>query len=302
MNKRILVTGGSGMVGSELKLLLPNASFPTSQQLDLTSQKCVESYFSFNKFTHVVHLAAYVGSLHDNIRNRISYYDQNVLMNTILTKCAFENGVENFLGVLSTCIYPANNIEFPMKERELHNGMPHESLMSYAYAKRAHAVQLDNYRISKGVNYNYLIPCNLYGSPNVSHLDRQHFVNDLIMKIYKANRDKTDLILFGDGSPLRQFMHARDFARVISEFVNNDLHDSFNVAPDYNLSIFEYVNIALKALPVQNMEVVYDTSLPNGQFQKDVCCEKFSKYFGNFEFSRLEDGMMELYRSYEELL
>ena len=80
--------------------------------------------------------------------------------------------------------------------------------MSYAYAKRAHAVQLDNYKISKGVNYNYLIPCNLYGKPNIQHLDRQHFVNDLVMKIYYAEKHNNVLTLFGDGTPLRQFMHA----------------------------------------------------------------------------------------------
>jgi GDP-L-fucose synthase len=302
MKKKILVTGGSGMVGSELKLLLPNASFPTSQDLNLTSQKSVNSYLENNQFTHIIHLAAYVGSLHDNIKNRINYYDQNVLMNTILTKSAFESGIENFLGILSTCIYPASGVEFPMKEDDLHNGKPHESLMSYSYAKRAHAVQLDNYRLTHGINYNYLIPCNLYGKPKVAHLERQHFINDLVMKIYRAKRDKTDLTLFGDGTPLRQFMHAKDLARVIYKYVDGNMSASFNVAPEHNLAINEYVDIAMKTLQIKNMRVVYDTSQPNGQFRKDVCCNLFRHYFDSFEFSDLTDGVLELYQSYEKLL
>lgn len=298
----ILVTGGSGMVGSELQSILPEALYPTSRELDLLCQDSISNFFAKNKITHVVHLAAYVGSLHDNIRNRIDYFDKNILMNTMVTQAAYLNGVRNFLGILSTCIFPDQVAEFPISESKLHEGKPHDSLMSYAYAKRAHAVQLDNYKISKSVNYNYLIPCNLYGIPNIHHLDRQHFVNDLVMKIYEAEQNKGVVKLFGDGAPLRQFMHARDLAAVIREYIHAGLNVSMNVAPSENISIKSYVEIALQSLDLKHLPVVYDPSLPNGQLRKDVCNQRFYSHFPDFQFTSLHDGVRELYNSYRSLL
>ena len=79
---KILITGGSGMVGRSLKELIPNAYTPTSKELDLTNSESVKEYFNDNKFDYVIHLAAYVGSLHDNIENSTQYFDNNILMNT----------------------------------------------------------------------------------------------------------------------------------------------------------------------------------------------------------------------------
>lgn len=299
---KILVTGGSGMVGRELQSILPEALYPTSTQLDLLSQDSIKSFFAKNKISHVIHLAAHVGSLHDNIRNRINYFDKNILMNTLITQIAYENGVHNFLGILSTCIYPDNVDRFPIAENLLHEGKPHESLMSYAYAKRAHAVQLDNYRIAEGLNYNYLIPCNLYGKPKLGHLDRQHFLNDLVMKIHKAEQNDKSVRLFGDGTPLRQFMHARDLAQVIKRYINLNLSVSMNVAPSLNICIKDYVAIALKSLGLSDLKVVYDQSLPNGQHRKDVCNKRFLKFFDDFEFTDLDQGIRELYQQYRALL
>ena len=289
------------MVGRYLKKLLPEAITPSSKELDLTNSENVKSYFEDNKFDYVIHLAAYVGSLHDNIENRTKYFDQNILMNTLITKYAYESGVKNFLGILSTCIYPDNITNFPIKESQLHEGAPHHDLMSYAYAKRSHAVQLSAYKETFGVNYNYLIPCNLYGIVSESHEKRSHFVNDLIFKIIDAQKNKKDYItLFGDGTPLRQFMHASDFAKIIFLYVVQKCNTSFNVAPDMNMSV---ENIALNALLACHngtiLTIKYDDSKPNGQYRKDVDTSLFREQIKDFEFRTLMSGIQEIYEHYK---
>lgn len=293
---KILVTGGSGMVGRELQKLLPAAHYPSSSELDLLDPTTVRKYLAANKFDYVIHLAAYVGSLHDNIDNRTLYFDQNILMNTIITKYAFEAGVENFLGMLSTCIYPDNATVFPMLEESLHYGAPHPDLMSYAYAKRSHAVQIDAYKQSYGVNYNYLIPCNLYGVVQAAHRGRSHFVNDLIFKIIEGKSMGHDHItLFGDGTPLRQFMYAGDLAKIIETYVNAACTQSFNVAPKVNLSVNDIALMALDACDAAHMKIFFDASKPNGQLRKDVDTTKFQKNIPGFKFVDLHKGMKQIY-------
>jgi len=297
---RILITGSSGMVGKYLKKLLPEAITPTSKELDLTNSENVKSYFYNNKFDYVIHLAAYVGSLHDNIENRTKYFDQNILINTLVTKFAYESGVKNFLGILSTCIYPDNINNFPIKESQLHKGAPHYDLMSYAYAKRSHAVQLNAYKETFNVNYNYLIPCNLYGVVSKSHEKRSHFINDLIFKIIDAEKEQNNFItLFGDGTPLRQFMHASDLADIIFLYIHKNCNDSFNVAPNINMSIEQIANIALSVCNNKDISIKYDKSKPNGQYRKDVDTSIFKKNIKDFNFKPLSKGIKEIYDIYK---
>ena len=220
-------------------------------------------------------------------------------MNTILTKYSYESGVKNFLGILSTCIYPDNINEFPINEDKLHDGSPHIDLMSYAYAKRSHAVQLEAYKQSFNIKYNYLIPCNLYGIVSKAHEDRSHFINDLIFKIIKSKKHDADCItLFGDGSPLRQFMHASDFAEIINIYINNGINASFNVAPNINMSVNQMAIEALKACNATNLSINYDDSKPNGQYRKDVSTKRMESYIKNYEFTELKDGIKEIHAYY----
>lgn len=296
---KVLITGGNGMVGRNLRKLMPDAFAPSSSELDLMNASAVKQYMNDNKFDTVIHLAAYVGSLHDNIENRTKYFDNNILMNTIITKYAYESGVHNFLGVLSTCIYPDDCNEFPIKEIALHKGAPHADLMSYAYAKRSHAVQLDAYRESFGVNYNYLIPCNLYGIVDESHEGRSHFVNDLIFKIIRAKNENSSIFeLFGDGTPLRQFMHAEDFASVIYKYIDNNLSGSFNVAPDINLSVDNIARVALKTCDATDLKIQYSSAKTNGQLRKDVDTSLMKKAIPSVTFRSLEDGIRQVYDYY----
>ena len=182
----------------------------------------------------------------------------------------------------------------------MHSGPPHIALYGYAYAKRAHAVQIDTYKKQYNVDFSYLIPTNMYGKSK--HSDRMHFVNDLVVKIIRATRNHSDHItLFGDGTPLRQFISARDFARFISFYVDKGLAVNLNVSDRYNRSIDEMANIAVN-LYNPKLKIKYDESRPNGQYRKDVDVSKLEQFFPEFKFTSLNKGLTELFTYYEKIL
>ena len=134
----------------------------------------------------------------------------------------------------------------------------------------------------------------MYG--DVQHIGRAHFINDLVYKVHEAKKEKsTNIVLFGDGKPLRQFMFGGDFAKIISLYITKDVNISMNVAPNNNMSIHDMALIALKVLDFEECEIIYDDSLPNGQHRKDVSANDVETIFPNFEFTTLESGISLIY-------
>ena len=299
--KKILVTGGSGLVGNALKKILPDATYISSKNYDLTNQvDVIKAYEDINP-THVIHLAARVGGIFDNIYHPADYFEENVLMNTLMLKYAHINKVERFLGVLSSCIFPDVVENYPMKEYDLHLGPPTKTNFSYGMAKRALAVQIDACNEQYKTKYNYIIPCNLYGESDKDNEEKSHFVTALIKKIYLANKHNEDsIILYGDGTPLRQFMHANDVAEIIKIIINKNITDSFNLATKENISILDIAKIALKATNSEHLKIIFDKTKPNGQFRKDVDTTKLNELAPNYEFIKLEDGIREFYEAYKK--
>jgi len=286
-----IVTGGSGLLGSYLKQILPEAIYLSSSDYDLTKESHVKKMYEDFMPQTVIHLAAKVGGIIDNINNPADYFVENTLMNTLLVKYAYIYDVERFIGILSTCIYPDTCEEYPMKESFLHDGPPTETNFSYGYAKRNLAVQIDSYNKQYGTKYNYLIPCNLYGIGDKDDESKSHFVTALIKKIYDANTNGLDHInLFGTGTPLRQFMYAGDLALIIKEVLDNNIYESFNVATEEIYSINEIAKIAINATN-SKLNIVYDINKPDGQFRKDVSVEKMKRIFPNFKSTSLKDGI-----------
>lgn len=280
----IIVTGGTGLVGKTLKKILPDAVYLSSKDFDLTKEKDVVNMFQEFKPSRVIHLAARVGGILDNINKPAEYFTDNVLMNTLLLKYSYEFSVQRFTGILSTCIYPDEVSTYPLTEDMLHLGPPTPTNFSYGYAKRSLAVQIDSYNKQYKTNYNYLIPCNLFGIGDKDEIHNSHFVTALIKKIHDAKTSNRDYIeLFGDGTPLRQFMTATDFSRVIKFVIDHDIVDSFNVATEETLSIKEIAEIALEACDATHLKINWNTSMPNGQFRKDVSIEKLKSIYKDFK-------------------
>jgi GDP-L-fucose synthase len=294
---RILVTGGTGQVGKELKKILPNAVFVGSKDYDLTNCKAVSQMYKDIKPTTVIHSAAKVGGILDNIQHQVEYYAENVMMNTLVVDQALKNNVKNFIGILSTCAYPDIVDQYPMEEIMLHNGKPTITNFSYGIAKRGMAVHIDAIREKYSFNYCYLIPCNLYG-PYDKFDYRSHYVGALVSKIHEAKlKGKKKITLYGDGTPLRQFLYAKDLAVIISSMIEQDLYENLNIASEANISIDSIARIALDVLECSDFTIIYDNTKPNGQHRKDVCLNKFKKYFPDFLFTPLQDGIKNVYNS-----
>ena len=294
--QRVLCTGGSGMVGQSLKKIMPDAIYLSSKQCDLTEEKSVKAMLNYHEPDAIIHLAAKVGGIIDNINKPAEYYTDNVLMNTLLVENARKHGITRFIGILSTCIYPDIQDNYPMYEEELHDGPPTPTNFSYGYAKRSLAVQIDAYNKQYGTNYQYLIPCNLYGEFD-KYGDNSHFIAALIKKIHFAKKNGDDkIVLFGTGKPLRQFMHSDDLAKVIYSCLENDIYTNMNVATKENLSIKEMAEIALKACGAEGLTIQFDSTYPDGQFRKDVSINKLEKEIPEFKAIDLEDGIRKTYQ------
>ena len=294
MNK-ILVTGGSGLVGKYLQKILSDAIYLSSKDCDLRDQRQVYDLFETLKPTTVIHLAAKVGGIKDNIAKPAEYFEDNILMNTNLLKVSYEYGVKQFIGVLSTCIYPDKVDNYPMKEEDMFLGPPTPTNFSYGYAKRSLAVQIDAYNKQYGTEYNYLIPCNLYGEyDNFENESKMHFITALLHKIKNAKDNQIELL--GTGKPLRQFMYAGDFASIIKYVIEKNITHSFNVAPDFNYSIDEMAKIAIKATKPE-LTIKYSNPELDGQYRKDVDNSKLRSYIPDFEFTPLEEGLIKSYNN-----
>jgi len=300
MKNTTLITGGSGMVGQSLKKLLPDAIYISSKDFDLTKENDVIKMFDTYKPNKVVHLAAKVGGIIDNIENPYEYFVDNIRMNTFMVEHSFKNNVTQFIGILSTCIYPDTVENYPMKEEDLHLGPPTSTNFSYGYAKRCLAVQIDALNKQYGTKYQYLTPCNLYGeNDKMGH--NSHFVAALLGKIHQAVVDgKDEINLFGTGTPLRQFMHSDDLAWVIYECLTKEIYESFNVATEENLSIKEMSEISLETLGLKHIKLNFDITKPDGQYRKDVSITKLKDLLTNFKPLPFNKGIQKVYDKISE--
>ena len=289
---KILVTGGSGMVGRFYKEIEPNAIFLSSKDCDLTDIKQVTETWEKHMPDVVIHLAARVGGIIDNINHPAEYYEQNVLMNTNVLMASRKIGVKRLIAILSTCIYPDSVLLYPMPEHLLHEGPPTKTNFSYGYAKRSLAVHIDAYNQEYGTKYQYLIPCNLYGEYD-KYGENSHFVAALIKKIHKAKENnESELNLFCTGKPLRQFMYGGDLAYVIKYCLDNDIYDNINVATEENYTIKEIAEIAINIIGEGKIKnIKFDITKPDGQYRKDVSIDNLKNLIPHFKPTTLSEGI-----------
>jgi len=296
---KILVTGGTGCVGKHLQEYLPEAVFIGSKDCDLRDKVAVRRLFN-NKYDTVIHLAAKVGGIQDNIANPVEFLEDNLAMNLNMVTEAVRGGVTKFIGIGSTCVYPdmlTDYGDYPMPESRLHDGPPTPTNFGYGYAKRMLAVHLETIRKNRDLDYFTIFPSNLYSEyDNFEDDTKAHFVTALLKKV--KNSDGV-VSLLGTGAPLRQFIHAEDLARIICECLVKDVKQDFNFCDGVNgrpPSIKEIAEMAVKVTGNKDLKLVFDNdSAKDGQYRKDCSNAKMKELFPDFKFLPLEDGLQRVY-------
>ena len=214
---KILVTGGDGLVGSALRRVSEKHTqhefvFTTRKQHDLTKEKDVARLFKESNPDYVIHTAARVGGIGRNLNSPAQQFYNNILMNTFMIHYAFVHNVKKLIAFSSVCAFPADEPIF--KEDNLQSGMPYPAHGAYAYSKRMVDVQIEAYNKQHDLNYCSVIPANIFGECDNYNLEDGHVVPSLIHKCYIAKQTNTVLEVWGNGSPMREFLYSDDSTRL----------------------------------------------------------------------------------------
>jgi len=287
----ILVTGGTGMVGTALRNIAPDATYVSSDEFDLRSISDTERMFDLCRPKYVIHLAARVGGVSANTEFVGDFFLDNIRMNTNVLELSRKFCVQKTLSLLSTCVYP-DDASYPLSVDQIHNGRPHSSNFGYAYAKRMLDVQSRAYRQQYGCSFITAIPNNLYGENDNFDLQNGHVIPAIIRKIYEANLSGSDVTLWGDGSSLREFTYSNDLAKILFFLIENynDQHP-INIGCPNEVSIKYIAEKIAKTLKFKG-NIVWDESKPSGQYRKPSSNDALLKLgWSSEEYSDLEFGI-----------
>jgi len=295
-HKRIVVTGGAGFLGSVLvnKLRVrgcQNIFVPRSKSYDLREQKMIVKLYNEVKPDVVIHLAAVVGGIGANLANPGRFFYDNAIMGIQLMEYARRCAVEKFVAVGTVCAYP-KFASVPFKEEELWNGYPEETNAPYGLAKKMLLVQAQAYREQYGFNAIYLLPVNLYGPGDNFDLDTSHVIPALIRKCVEAkeSNDK-EMVLWGDGSPTREFLYVDDAAEAI--VIASERYDGgepVNLGTGQEVSIRELAQIIAAEVGFCGA-IRWDKSKPNGQPRRCLDVSRAQRYFGFRAQCDLREGI-----------
>ena len=296
---KTLLTGAGGLVGSTINA---DVNVKGKSDLDLTNFQDTLNLFQETKPTHVIHTAAKVGGLGANLSQMGEFFYDNMLINLNVLEAARRANVTKVISFMSTCIFP-DDVEYPITEDMLHKGEPHPSNFGYAYAKRMLDVQSRAYNeqygvevidgsMSFGTKYISVIPTNLYGPNDNFKLETSHVVPAMIHKCYIAKRDRTPLVVWGSGTPLREFIFSEDVGRITQHLLENyEGFDPLILSTSKEHSIRDLVIAVADALDFQG-PIIYDDNKPDGQHKKTTSNKRLMRVLPlDFEFTPFREGI-----------
>jgi GDP-L-fucose synthase len=293
--KRTVVTGGAGFLGSfVVERLRANGAevfVPRHRDYDLVQLQAVRDLLADAKPDMIFHLAARVGGIGANMEHPGAFFYDNLMMGTQLMHEAYRQHVAKFVALGTVCAYP-KFVPIPFREDDLWNGYPEETNAPYGLAKKMLLVQAQAYRQEYGYNAVFLLPVNLYGPRDNFDPASSHVIPALIKKCLEARaRGDHQIVVWGDGSPTREFLYVEDAAEgIVLAGERYDSSEPVNLGSAFEISIKDLVGTIAKLTGFEG-ELVWDTSKPNGQPRRKLDVSRAETAFGFKSHTTFEDGL-----------
>ena len=271
---------------------------PSSSELDLMDKESIGRFFDIHDdIDCIIHAAGKVGGIHANMNNRAEFLHDNTVMGFNLISCAQFYGIDKFINLGSSCMYPMDAVS-PISEDKVFDGKMHPTNEGYAVAKSAVA----KYCEYIGGNYKTIIPCNIYGKYDKFDPEKSHMVPAAIQKIHKAKMTGESVVIWGDGTAQREFMYAKDVADFVFYFLENidDMPQYINLGLPDDHTINEYDEAVADVIGYEN-KFEHHLDMPVGVKRKKTDTTKLSKLGWEHKYS-LRDGIEETYDYYKELV
>lgn len=302
-NKRCLVTGGAGFLGSQIveKLEARGAQVfvPRSREFDLTRREDVGRCLDWAAPDVVIHAAAKVGGIGANRLHPGSFFRDNALMGILLIDECRVRGIEKFVCLGTICAYPKFT-PVPFREEDLWNGYPEETNAPYGIAKKSLLVMLQAYAQEFGFPGVFLLPVNLYGPRDNFDLISSHVIPAMIRKFLEArDQDETTVTLWGDGSPTREFLYVSDAADgILAASDRYSGQEPVNLGSGDEISIRDLAELVALETGYSG-RIAWDTSQPNGQPRRKLDTQRAWDYFGWKSSTPLTEGIRKTITWYE---
>jgi GDP-L-fucose synthase len=287
---KILITGGSGFIGMNVSI----GTKISSKDVDLMDFDATVDFFEKFKPDAVIHCAAKHGNFQDMANDKVGFYRECMTIDMNVLEAAHRAGTKKLIAMSSVTAFP-HHLDKPLEESDLHFGEPHPSCYSYAYAKRMIDVLCRSYNEQYGVNYTCAVLTNMYGPHNNFDLANATVVSNFIHKCYLAKKTGTDLEVYGDGSPVRDFMFVGDlepiFMNIFEYYTTNE---PLVISTGGQTSIKDLIEVIADKMEFQG-KVVWGGEKNVGQVKKVTSNKRLLEFLKNnncdTDFTSVEDGI-----------